>query len=272
MVKSFFTESINFHERGFFAEALPRSDESFKNDDFISEWLKWEDIFERAKQGDFSRTPELIDLLGTMNLTLDSAITKLLGFAGSSTALDTAVAILEGEDTIEHIYLCQALLISGDLRYVPRVVNSYVRLERAGWRELEMIPVLLRRTLADPIGSFNDNVPIPEFEAPVLARCQELVRHYESEKVCIFQGQKKSPVRFARELHRCATKSKLSALAPLRGQFEAFTGIDCSRFFDASRTTRMLEIAAVAEEFLELPNAERFVEGSRYFFGHRISD
>lgn len=271
MAKSFFTESVNPYERGFFAEALPRNSESFKNDEFAPQWLKWEDIFERAKQGDFSRTPELIDMLGTMDLTFDSAITQLLAFSGSSTALEAAAALLVGEGSFKHIDLCKALLISGDLRYVPRVVNSYVRLERDGWRELEMIPVLLRAALADPRGTFNDNVPIPEFETPVLVRHQELVRHHESETVCVFRGEKKSPVRFAGMLRRYGGESG-GDLGMLRVQFEAFTGIDCSRFFDTSRNPRMLEIAAVAEEFLELPNAESFVEGARYFFGHRISD
>lgn len=270
MTQSFYTHAVNSYGRGFFADAIPRSDESFQANELAPLWMEWEDIFECAKQGDFSRTPRLLQLLGTMDSTLDGSITELLAFAGSSRALEEAADELAGDGRLEHIGLCQALASSGELRFVESVVDAYVRLERDGWLELEMIPVELRYSLGDPQGSFHDGVPIPEFAARVMARHQALVHHHGSDATCVFDGAKVSPARFARELRRRAGLGEFAMLAPLRCRFEAYTGIDCRRFYDESRRPQTLDIAVTTEEFLARPMASAFTEGRRYFFGHRV--
>jgi hypothetical protein len=55
----------------------------------------------------------------------------------------------------------------------------------------------------------------------------------------------------------------------LRHRFEAVTGIDCASFYRKGEL-RPLAAAAILEEFLESPAAERFEPGKRYFFGRLI--
>ncbi|NVB40421.1 hypothetical protein G6O69_21455 [Pseudenhygromyxa sp. WMMC2535] len=58
----------------------------------------------------------------------------------------------------------------------------------------------------------------------------------------------------------------------VRRRFEAATGIDCRAMFDpkVKGRWRPLQAAAIAERFLASPEAERYEDGVRYFFGHRI--
>jgi hypothetical protein len=54
-------------------------------------------------------------------------------------------------------------------------------------------------------------------------------------------------------------------------RFEASTGVDCSGFFSGTRL-QPLSVAGVVEQFLESPEAAKYKDGVRYFFGHRIPD
>jgi hypothetical protein len=270
MGDSFYTQSVNSFGRGFFATALPRHDKSFQADPLALRWQTWEDVFERAKRGNFVQTPSLLDLFGTMDFTLDGALIQLLGMAGSIQALDRAAALIAGEGRHAHICICQALMLSGCLRYVPAVVDSYTRLCRDGWLELEFIPVSMHYALGDPNDTFHEELPSEEFAAGVLQRHGELVRKYGSEDVCVFDGEKVSPIRFANELRRLAGEGDDNLLIPLREQFEGYTGVDCSRFYNANRFPQWLDIAAIAEDFLARRDVQQFVEGRRYFFGHPV--
>lgn len=128
----------------------------------------------------------------------------------------------------------------------------------------------LRYALADPEGLFHDGVPIPEFTAQVVARQRYLVQRYGSDATCVFEGEAVSPVYFAQELRRCVDQDEHMMIAPLRAHFEAYTGTDCRHFFDENMRPQPLNIASIVEEFLAQPTASSYVEGVRYFFGHRI--
>jgi hypothetical protein len=66
--------------------------------------------------------------------------------------------------------------------------------------------------------------------------------------------------------------SNLRGMFPhLRRKFEAATGIDCSRFY-RDEELQPLAAAALIDAFLESPEAAKYEDGVRYFFGHRIPD
>ncbi|MEZ4271726.1 MAG: hypothetical protein R3C68_09935 [Myxococcota bacterium] len=56
-----------------------------------------------------------------------------------------------------------------------------------------------------------------------------------------------------------------------RHKFEVATGIDCSEMF-YERMPQPLVAAKIVEEFLESPDVDKYEDGVRYFFGHRIPD
>jgi hypothetical protein len=59
--------------------------------------------------------------------------------------------------------------------------------------------------------------------------------------------------------------------ARLRRRFEASTGIDCHDFY-VEQGFQPLSAARIAEDFLNGPQAAKYEEGCRYFFGHLIPD
>jgi hypothetical protein len=53
---------------------------------------------------------------------------------------------------------------------------------------------------------------------------------------------------------------------------EANTGLDCRGFYDRDFMLRPLAAAAIVEDFVESGEANKYLPGVRYFFGHRIPD
>lgn len=267
MRPSFFHQSVNGLAHGFFAAPLPRECTDFRESDLSEQWVQWEEIFEAAKRGDFSRTPELPGLFVDFEDTLNGAVLHLLAFAGSTACLDNLASTLPDLEGINTIEMTQALGMAGCLRDLPLVARMYTQLTRAGWKELEIIPVRLRDALGDPDHRFGDNLPLPEFEAGVLARCQDLVAAL-GPRATVFGGELVSPARFARRLLEESTGDH-GLILPLRLHFEAYTGIDCSSFY-RDHQLQPLDVVAVAERFLASHESTRFLDGERYFFGHRV--
>lgn len=54
-----------------------------------------------------------------------------------------------------------------------------------------------------------------------------------------------------------------------RSRFEPATGIDCSDCFHEGQV-RLLAAESLVESFLESPEAARYEDGVRYFWGNRI--
>ncbi|WP_217442834.1 hypothetical protein [Myxococcus sp. CA033] len=73
-----------------------------------------------------------------------------------------------------------------------------------------------------------------------------------------------------RLLARVCTSAYPDRIDMGRMVLESATGLDCRAFFDDSGRLQNLTAAATIEEFLERGDADRYLPGVRYFFGHRI--
>ncbi|QRK11042.1 hypothetical protein JQX13_13790 [Archangium violaceum] len=111
------------------------------------------------------------------------------------------------------------------------------------------------------------------YEDRVLERYEELKRKFGTDQVILLHGERFSVVSVARRLLRSLNGSDFErAKRPFyRRRFEASTGIDCSPFYKDGEF-QPLTAAAILEDFLESPEAARYEEGVRYFFGHRIPE
>ena len=191
MRNSFYDVGINPFGSGFHADPVPRDDPGFRADHGAAGWLRWEEIFERAKRGDFERTPELIDVYDRGDPTLQAACRYLLAFAGSESCLERLRRrILQPPYLLSHIDFCKSLVMSGCLAYLPAAIETYVRLSRQGMLELEMIPVELRSRLGDPRNELDDSHSVEVFAGNALSRYRELVDRFGSAQVAVFLGEK----------------------------------------------------------------------------------
>ncbi|NOU20431.1 MAG: hypothetical protein HOO93_01340 [Methyloglobulus sp.] len=270
MLQSVYDDGINPFRFGFHAAPVPRDESEFRSNPSAAYWLRWEEIFEHAKRGDFKRTPELIDIYDHGDSTLQGACYFLMAFAGSSVCLDQLRdRILCPPTLISHIDFCKSLVMSGCLTYLPAVIEAYVRLFREGMSELEMIPVRLRYMLSDPAHILDDNQSIEDFSKNALIRYHQLVDRLGSNQISIFSGEMVAPQFFSQQLLLGAKSGNYLMFAPLRLILEAFTGWDFSGVFKAN-SPRPLDTSSLVEEFLESGEASNYVPGIRYFWGHRI--
>jgi hypothetical protein len=96
-----------------------------------------------------------------------------------------------------------------------------------------------------------------------------LVEELGSDKSLVFRGEPYSVGRLARYILDAVKEPFFCS--SLRRSFEGATGIDCSSWYQDGKL-RPLAATAVLEGFLESPEAEKYDEGVRYFWGRRIPD
>lgn len=270
MRPSFYEEAVNPYGFGFHAAPIPANDPDFLSDPVAPHWTRWQQIFDAARQGEFQRTPALIELFGHYEETLEGAASYLIGFAGSDDCLEQVLDFVRKPPFLTtHVDMCEALALTGRLAYVPQIVETYMGLLEAGRPDLEVIPIRLRYLLGDPDGVLGDDKPAQEFRKNALARCQALIERFGSDQVSVFQGETVTPQSCAERMLSDAKSGNGLMIAPQRLILEAYTGFDCSGCFENS-SVQLLGAAAVAEEFLSRSDAAGFETGARYFFGHRV--
>jgi len=113
-----------------------------------------------------------------------------------------------------------------------------------------------------------------EAEFPKLARARfmALRSRRDMEYQFIWRGAIWSMQSFLDRLIEGIRGGKPIFLPHFRHRFEAYTGIDCTSFFDVDGDPNFLGTMAVVEDFLESGAIDSYLPGHRYFFGHPIPD
>lgn len=242
------------------------------------EWQQWTRIFNHVKHGDFSSTPDLVDIFfRTENYRLRDACCKLLGDAGSTEAIRKAVRLLR--DRFADLYpigadqsldLAGALSIHGQLLFVPEILLLFEW--NLGLSDSRIFALLLSRMLEMNWGPLaqcpQTEEEFPEYRNKVLGRTRELAQCLGSEQAYVFMGQALDVPELARLLLRNLGNSHFEEANQwlLRRRFEASTGINCTSFFKEARF-QPLTAAVILEDFLSSDGAKQFVPGHKYFFG-----
>jgi hypothetical protein len=262
-------DRINWRGAGYYAFPLARTG---ANTEEVALWADFEQILEKAKRGNFDDMPKLVDLYDTTDSwILSEAYITLLGDAGTRAAIDRVLPVVRARvEPTYQVDLSRALTVWGELSVVPPILTGWQDLE--GFQDAEDIPPALSEMLEEapgPIVEAADHARKDEYVAIVLTGFEELKAAFGTEKVFLLRGGMVSVRRLAGLMLAELAVGQLDL--HLRRRFEALTGIDCTSFHQ-DESLRPLAATAVVEEFLESPEASRYEDGVRYFFGHRIPD
>jgi hypothetical protein len=220
---------------------------------------------DRAKKGDFTPTTTILNLYGTTGRPIvDSMVLGLIAYAGpTSCFLNVVDVVKRTADLSKVLDFCGVMAERGELAYIPIFLDKY--LSNQSHRDAEY----LIDYIGDLMGAAFDTFDPEDYKETVLTAYRQLIATLGSEKVLVFRGERYGVVRLARYLLNAVKEPYFRS--SFRRSFEAATGIDCSSWYQDGK---LLPLAATAtlEEFLESPDAAKYEDGVRYFFGHRIPD
>ncbi|MFY2563616.1 hypothetical protein ACN469_38840 [Corallococcus terminator] len=274
MGSSFYWVSLNWSGSGYFAPPTAADDPSLRADPDGARWLDTQRILSQVKGGDFGGMARLLDIHDeTTSDLLRWTCVQILGDAAPRSCFDRMVRELDDAlDPDKAGRFCNAFEAWGSTSAVPALLQAYERY--FGFQDFEGLPLKLSTLLEPewgPLARRPTEDRLLAYEDQVMARCEALQREFGSDQVILLHGERFGVVSLARRMLRSLGDSDLErAMQPFyRRRFEASTGIDCSRFYK-DREFQSLTAAAILEAFLESPEASRYDEGVRYFFGHRI--
>lgn len=265
--------SLNFEAEGYFSAPSIAADALPPQDWVRSPWYGWAYACARARQGDFSSLRNLVEpFKSDLDGVFERNVQVLLGDAGSNAELALLVPLARA---YEHDYelslkATRAIATRGRLKDVPLILELYGYLH--GLDDTPSIPYALSMLLDK-----QDELPLPDEFNSIDQYCAMVERHYleladrlGTTDVYVWMGEPVSVIRMAKTILAHATQPHFSL--DLRHRFEASTGIDCRRFYKQNHFFQPLTATTIVEDFLHSPSAGRYIEGVRYFFGHRVPD
>lgn len=268
-------EMVDWQGRGYFAYPGAATWPSRRKDRQApqeGDCFQWMEALKRAKLGDFSQMPGLVELgSGDTHPVNRRLCAELLGDAGPAATVDAIAARLASEDVGLELTLAwgAVLMRRGKLADIPIVLAAFER--AATISDAEILPVHISGCLEmeDKLCDHEDYDSLDSYRKAVLDRCAELADRFGTDQVCVDGGEPLSVTGLARRILRRLREPCFPF--ELRRRFECATGIDCSCFYQ-ERVFRPMHASALLEAFLENSDAGGFESGVRYFFGHRIPD
>jgi hypothetical protein len=263
---------LDFQRRGYFgAPSVPQEAPPPRNWK-RTPWYGWAFAFGRARKGDFSALPHLLPLLEEdIGGTFEQAVSTLLGDAGFGDLFASLKLIMKQHQGYDLSFdAAEAIADRGRLSDVPLLIEFHRATHRLP--DVPSVPNMLSRIL-HPDGL----LPLPEeFESMdeycgmVEQTWKNLAERFAMTDPYLWLGEPTSVRRMANVIIARAREPYFPFA--FRRKFEASTGINCSAFYKADQFFQPLSAAAIAEDFLNSAQADQFVDGVRYFFGHPLPD
>lgn len=266
---------------GYFYSEPPPID-LLKPEALLSEnpWIRVASILEHAKIGNFEYVKKLERvMIGEDHPVLVGACFQLLGDIGTKEAVRILQSMLMQENSVFVVDACQAIRHLGLLWLVPKMLEARNHLDDVDDRDT--ITLIFSEMLEEKAGIIaslrHSDYTQEQHNEIVMRRFAELRQKFGSEKIPAWNGEKFSVFKLAQNMYDILLSNKktgfslYSMFLDLRQKFEASTGINCTKFFK-NQEVQILAAAAILEQFLESPEADRYEEGVRYFWGHRIPD
>jgi len=273
---NFYAEALNWKGHGYFVSPVSSTDPRLKNNPDAALWLEVQAVLEDSRSGEFSKSVSLLKIHDqTQSGLLKWVCAQLLGDAGTTPCFTLMIQDLEESlDPDKAVAFCNALGAWGGLSAVPAIVQSYER--HFGFQDVEALPFYLSTMLEMEWGPLAEKSAWENPDTYVglaMARYEVLKQKFGTDQVILLHGERFGVVWLARRMLRSLGDSSFEkVMQPFyRRRLEASTGIDCSGFYK-DRNFQPLTAAAILEDFLESPEAARYEEGVRYFFGHRIPE
>ncbi|HYO52643.1 hypothetical protein [Archangium sp.] len=263
---------LDFQRRGYFGAPSVLKDAPPPRNWKRTPWYGWAFAFDRAKKGDFGALPHLLPLLEEdIGGTFEQAVSTLLGDAGFGdmfAGLKKTMKQHEGYDLSFHA--AEAIAYRGKLSDVPLLIEFHRATHHL--RDVPSVPRMLSRIL-HPDGLLprpDAFESMDEYCGMVERTWKELADRFGTTDLYLWLGEPSSVRRMAKVISKRAREPYFPFA--FRRKFEASTGINCSAFYKADRSFQPLSAAAIAEGFLNSPQADQFVDGVRYFFGNPLPD
>ena len=262
-----------FTVEGYFALPLSVDDMNVSNS---QQWFEFDTRLSEAKRGEFTGIPQLADWIAKSNdWVLQGQYVQLFGDAGSKQSLNAVLHTLPvGRNISLEFAYGQAFEYWGHLSVIPALIDMY---ERYSFSDDAMYVALsLSRLMEETPGKISE-YPLDKGENEVKQYCHMVRQRYEelcarlgTRDAVVFRGDVISIQRICKKMLDDLGR-RHGFHEEMRHKFEAYTGVDCSTLY-VDEVPQPLAAAAIVEEFLESPKAEKYKEGVRYFFGHRIPD
>ena len=240
-------------------------------------WIALAGVLERARGGDFSSLPILVQCIRESDHpVLWRACFELLGDAGSMPIVKTVFhefrkEVVDLGNAVYERHLAYTLAQSLYLWAVPLMLDIYLGSQDR--RETGIITILLSRALEEDFGPIAAGVlGDDEYRELVISKYEALTAELNSDAFPVLYGKLFSVGSLtARLLETIRSESPYYASTlHERHLFEASTGIDCSRFFENGELKPDRAISII-EEFLMRGDLVAFENGIRYFFGNIVS-
>lgn len=269
---TFFAEKLDWHGRGYFAAPTPPGDAHRAADPFAAQWTELEAIVDRARHGDFTDVPRVLDLYEAGGPELRFVCCKVLGDVGTAECfarMRDGLTEADSDRTLDYVH---AFHERGLLADIPTLVDEYDKF--FCFEGAAVIPLFLSDLLEPawgPVAERPSEDDLDDWEAMVLSRHSTLERRLGAPDLPVRHGEIFSVSRLARRMLERLPFDHETAVFHYKARrlFEANTGTDCTPFYRGGQF-QALQAARILERFLAGPDARRYEDGVRYFFGHRI--
>lgn len=274
---SFLEGSFHWKERGYSFATSPDiallTPEALHSAD---PWVRLAAALEFAKKGDRSHVSELAGLLTDESIapTLIGGILDLIADAGGRSDLEIlARFMLEGADYLK-VEAVKSARWAGVLWLIPYMADVLESTPRRADRDTieAAISALLDPLAGNDLEFFDCSDSPDAYAERVARRVAELASRAGTDEAAVFAGELIDMRKLI--LHM---QSRLSGPASnlfgdfllLRHKFEAYTGVDCSKFY-RNGDFRPLSARVVIEDFMKANPDLEFMVGHRYFFMHDL--
>jgi hypothetical protein len=238
------------------------------------QWLELDALVAAAKQGDFHKLRDLTERVASANdWVRRGQLIGLLGDAGDSRTLkhirDTVLPTCD--DSVLRLEYAYILCYWGHLSAIPALISMYQEYSFsedawfiAEWlsRLMEEVPGELKKFPRE-----DDDAAAEAYCRAALSRYEELKGRFGTDDVVVFRGNVVGIGNICAQMLDDLQNKRFHE--EMRHKFEAWTGIDCSDFYK-NKKIQPLTAAAIIEDFLKSPAREKYRDGERYFFGHRL--
>lgn len=253
------------------------SEEMLKDKD---PWIALAAAVEFAKVGKHKNLDYLKNLVMREDTapTLVSAVLDFIADAGSKSDLEIlAELMLEGPKYLK-IEACRSAKWAGEIWLVPFILEARLAMDRQSDRDAVEVVI---SSLLDPIHGeqcefYDGNYNEQEYRDKVTVRVNTMIDTFGSDQVSILGGEPVDMPKLIWQMRKMLSGRQekwqdWGAFLTLRHKFEAYTGADCSRFYEGDRFQPLIA-AAVIEGYLEANPTQDFEAGVRYFFLHAIRE
>ena len=242
-------------------------------------WVRLAAILQRAKIGVWAALRELERMIVTADHPLlRTACAELFGYASPESHIRSFVPTLLPLSEELRVAASQIIYCAGPLRMIPLAIEAW---RLVSWPDSrDEISCMLSDMLEPNAGDVFSFESAPDHESytrHVNNRVRQLAEALGKDSVPVWKGEVFGVIPLSRKMREMLISpspgppSVEMELLEYRQRFECATGIDCSAFFK-DRELQPLAALAIVESFLESPDAAKYEDGVRYFFGHRIPD